>query len=165
MKELLILRHGKSDWDASYGADHDRPLATRGRRAASLIGQFVRGAERLPDRVVTSTAVRARDTVEIAAEAGAWDCPIVQSKQLYEAGVREVLRQIHGLDSGDERVLLAGHQPTSAAVVHHLTDAHVAFPTAALACIAVSVERWSEVDRGCGELLWLVTPRILAGLL
>ncbi|MDH3462867.1 MAG: histidine phosphatase family protein, partial [Acidimicrobiia bacterium] len=37
MLQLILMRHGKSDWDASYGADHDRPLAERGVRSAELM--------------------------------------------------------------------------------------------------------------------------------
>jgi phosphohistidine phosphatase len=37
MRRLLLLRHAKSSWDEPALADHDRPLAPRGRRASKLI--------------------------------------------------------------------------------------------------------------------------------
>ena len=42
MKTLYLLRHGKSDWKAPYGRDHDRPLVRRGVEAAALVGDFFR---------------------------------------------------------------------------------------------------------------------------
>jgi len=60
MKTMLWMRHGKSDWDAGYGRDHDRPLATRGEKAAKAMGTALANAGFLPDFVLSSTAVRAR---------------------------------------------------------------------------------------------------------
>ena len=58
MLHLYLLRHGKSDWEALSGSDHDRPLAPRGRRAARRVGRLrrrrVRGIAR-SDRAVIST--------------------------------------------------------------------------------------------------------------
>jgi phosphohistidine phosphatase len=48
-KRLLLLRHAKSSWDDPALADHDRPLAARGRKAAQLIGAYLR-RERIPSR-------------------------------------------------------------------------------------------------------------------
>ena len=41
MKRLLVFRHGKSDWDADYGVDFERPLALRGQKAARTMGRFL----------------------------------------------------------------------------------------------------------------------------
>ena len=41
MKTLLMMRHGKSDWDADFGSDHDRPLNERGVRNSRLMGQVL----------------------------------------------------------------------------------------------------------------------------
>jgi phosphohistidine phosphatase len=50
-KRLLLLRHAKSSWDDPALADHDRPLATRGRKAAQLIGTYLR-REQIPVSLV-----------------------------------------------------------------------------------------------------------------
>ena len=41
-KRLFLLRHAKSSWDDPALADHDRPLAERGRRASKVIAQHMR---------------------------------------------------------------------------------------------------------------------------
>ena len=63
MKRLHILRHAKSSWDEPDLADHERPLAPRGEKAALRI------AEHAPITMrVTKEAVRrlqaARRTVD-----------------------------------------------------------------------------------------------------
>ncbi|NJL28825.1 MAG: histidine phosphatase family protein, partial [Thermoanaerobaculia bacterium] len=55
MKQLLLLRHGKSDWGTELASDHERPLNPRGERAARRVGQFLRRVELVPDRVVSSS--------------------------------------------------------------------------------------------------------------
>ena len=57
---LYVLRHGKSDWQAAYGADHDRPLKKRGREAAQLVGRLLSSADEAPDHILSSSALRAR---------------------------------------------------------------------------------------------------------
>ena len=61
-KRLLLLRHAKSSWDDPALADHDRPLAPRGRRAAKLIGEHLRENQIVVSLVLCSSARRARDT-------------------------------------------------------------------------------------------------------
>ena len=39
-KVIILYRHGKSDWGAAYGSDHDRPLAKRGINSAKIMGKL-----------------------------------------------------------------------------------------------------------------------------
>ena len=72
MRSVIMFRHGKSDWDADYGPDHDRPLTKRGIKAAKKMGKYLAGLDQVPHIVVSSTAVRARTTVELAMAEGNW---------------------------------------------------------------------------------------------
>lgn len=160
-KTILLLRHGKSDWEAGAGSDHARPLAPRGVAAARRVGAWLSERGEAPELVLTSDAVRARTTVEIAAEAGGWDCPIELRPELYGGGVEAVIQALGRLDESVRRVLLAGHQPTWAHAVARLAGGgHVHFPTAALACLGY-VGSWRNLAPGRCELAWLVTPRLL----
>jgi len=162
---LLLLRHGKSDWSAPFGHDHERPLAARGRRAARRVGRFLTAAGWPPDRILTSPAVRARTTVELAAEAGGWSCPRRSAQALYDGGVAGVLDEVGAEASEAERLLLAGHQPTWSELVSRLAGgAEVRLPTAAVACLRFETESWAAVGDRSGELVWLVTPKLLEPL-
>ncbi|UCF68424.1 MAG: histidine phosphatase family protein [Acidobacteriota bacterium] len=162
MKHILLLRHAKSDWEADFGADHERPLNDRGRAAARLIGQFVSTLKEPPELVLTSSAVRARATVELAADAGRWRWPIERRRELYEADPETVLELIRSQPARISSCLLSGHEPTWSGLTGRLIGAaRIRFPTAALARIDFRVEKWSEIDFGTGELIWLVTPKLL----
>ncbi len=162
MLRLLVLRHGKSDWGAPFSVDLERPLAERGRRAARRMGRFLTASGRAPDSVITSPALRARRTVELAAQAGKWSCPIRVSESLYGGSAQQVLEQVRREPAVVTSVLIAGHQPTWSALISGLIGGgQLRFPTAALACIRFDHGEWSRVDFGDGELSWLVTPRLL----
>ena len=60
--ELLIFRHGKSDWGSDALNDFDRPLARRGRKAVKRMASWLRDQSLLPEHILSSTAERARQT-------------------------------------------------------------------------------------------------------
>ena len=76
MLSLILFRHAKSDWDNNV-KDHDRPLAQRGIRAAKTMGNFLAAINKVPELALTSSAKRARDTLDLAARQGNWSCSIV----------------------------------------------------------------------------------------
>jgi phosphohistidine phosphatase len=162
VKSLYILRHGKSDWHADFAADHERPLAPRGRSAARAVGVLLSRLGQAPDLVLSSTAVRAHDTARLAAEAGEWSCMVVTDRQLYDGDTGLVLRLVQEQDETRESVLLAGHEPTSSEMLGKLIGGgQVRMPTAALARIDFAVDRWAKVRFGGGMLIWLVTPKLV----
>ncbi|MGH9379964.1 MAG: SixA phosphatase family protein [Thermoanaerobaculia bacterium] len=162
---LLLLRHAKSDWDAAYDHDHDRPLARRGVRDARLIGRFLTAAGQAPDLAIHSTAIRATRTAELAAEAGGWSCPVHATGELYEADFMALLSVVHHADPAATRLLLVGHQPLwSIAAARLIGGGAIRLPTAAVACIRFEVSDWRSVTEGSGELAWLITPKLLRGV-
>ncbi|RMH19265.1 MAG: histidine phosphatase family protein [Acidobacteria bacterium] len=162
MKTLLVLRHAKSDWHADSGGDHDRPLNPRGRRAARAVGRFLSAAGVAPQQVVSSSAVRARHTAELAAEAGAWHARLEITRKLYDASPGTVIDAVQHADDDVEVLLVAGHEPTSSALVSTLIGGgRLRLPTAAAACVELSVSHWRELAPGRGHLRWLITPKLL----
>ena len=160
-RQLYLLRHGKSSWDEDL-PDRQRPLAARGERAAELMGRFLADVGEAPDRVLTSTAVRAATTAALAASAGRWRGEIVDVPELYGATATELLDVVAGRAGAAERVVVVGHEPTMSQAIGTLCGRQrVRFPTAALARLDLDVGRWEGIARGSGELRWLVTPRLL----
>ena len=63
-RHLVLVRHAKSSWDDPAVRDHDRPLAPRGVRALTLLGDHLGRAEPAPALVLCSSARRTVDTLE-----------------------------------------------------------------------------------------------------
>lgn len=168
-KQLILFRHGKSDWAAEFGADHDRPLAQRGVKAAKAMGKLLREADQVPDWVRSSTAVRARTTAELAQGAGGWTCGVELTAALYETtpeGAIGVIQTVPEVRDGRaiDRLMLVGHEPTWSALTSLLIGGgQVQVPTAALVGIDLEIGTWAEIEPGRGYLRWLLLPRLLAG--
>jgi phosphohistidine phosphatase len=167
MKEVLLLRHAKSDWGADSRTDHDRPLAPRGIRAAETIGAFLERTGMVPDVAVTSSAVRAGKTLElVVAQFRRGRLPPRQvAPELYESSPGRALEVIQGLPEETLRVLLVGHNPTWESVLSMLLGGgRFRLPTGALALIRFECTNWRDVAPGEGTLRWLVTPKILGAV-
>jgi phosphohistidine phosphatase len=161
MRNLLVLRHGKSDWDATFGSDEQRPLEKRGKDAARRVGTFIAEIGVTPDLAITSPAVRARETLDAAREAGQWSTPVQENRLLYEGGIANIIGLLREVDPRVSTVLLAGHQPTSSNLVASLIGGgRLRFPTAGIACIQFTVS-WRDVGPNTGELRWFVIPKML----
>ena len=162
MRHLYLLRHAKSDWSGEFGSDRERDLTSRGRKAAATIGRFLTAVRQAPDAVLTSPAVRARRTVEIAAEAGEWGAPIATAERLYGGSADSLLEVVRGADDQAVRLLLAGHEPIwSESVGRFVGSGRVRMVTAAVARVDLPFHRWSETRFGYGTLAWLCTPKLL----
>jgi phosphohistidine phosphatase len=165
MPGLILFRHGKSDWDAdSPGGDAARPLARRGRKAATTMGRFLTRAGQVPDAAITSPALRAEDTLRLAVEGGGWTCPTRAASALYTGGVPGLLAEIRKEPDTTGVLLVVGHEPTwSEAVTAFIGGGAVRVPTAALVRVNFDVEHWKDVGPGTGALAWSVVPRLLTG--
>ena len=64
MKELLLVRHAKSDRNIDV-SDIERPLKKRGKRDAKNVGEWLKKKNLLPDMLLSSPARRAIDTARL----------------------------------------------------------------------------------------------------
>jgi phosphohistidine phosphatase len=156
----MILRHAKSDWNAGASSDHARPLNRRGTRAALTMGHVLARIGEVPDLVYTSSAQRARETVMLAAEAGAWDTNIVEVDDLYGTSANGALVIAANAPDDVERLMLVGHQPTWGYLIHAVTGASVEVKTATVTGIDMRMERWEHAPASTGSLTYLLQPRL-----
>ena len=130
-RTLILLRHAKSDYPDGV-ADHERPLAKRGIREAALAGDWIR--EHLPsvDAVLCSTATRTRQTWAAAMEGGACGETVEFSDSVYSGGAETVLRSVRESAGEAQVVMVVGHNPTLAWLLHQLTRDHRGLSTGTL---------------------------------
>jgi phosphohistidine phosphatase len=153
MPTLIVLRHSKAA--SPIGTpDADRPLAGRGRKDAEKAGDELRAAGRTPDRVICSTALRTRQTLDGLG----FEVPVDFEARVYDNDADEILDLLR--EQSDETLLLIGHNPSMHLLVAGLTaggvDDH--FPTSATAVIEFD-GAWEDLWPGAGRLVSLWTPR------
>ncbi len=164
MKRLLLLRHGKSDWDSGAASDQARPLARRGRRSARAVGRVLARSGEMPELVLTSPAVRARTTAELAATAGGWPCPIEVVPALYGASPGDVIGVIRDQDDAVGALMLVGHEPAWSATSALLTGgAAVQVKTGTTVALDFPGQAWDQVAPGRAEVAWVLQPRMFLG--
>lgn len=152
MPRLIVLRHSKAASPLGI-PDIDRPLAGRGRRDAEQVGEELRAANVLPDRVICSTALRTRQTLDGLG----LDAPVDFESRVYDNDAEEILDLLR--EQSGETLLLVGHNPSMHQLVFGLTgavDDH--FPTSATAVIEFDGD-WSDLWPNTGRLISLWTPR------
>jgi phosphohistidine phosphatase len=159
-KHLYVLRHAKSSWEHPELPDHDRPLATRGRKAAKLIAQHLHSDGIEPQLVLCSTARRAQETLERVDPAGE---RMIES-ELYDTSAGDLIERLRRVPEDVGSVMVIGHNPTLQRLVLALAGPHEVvqdkFPTAALATLAFHGS-WEELQAGCATLTSLVRPKDL----
>lgn len=174
MKYLTIIRHAKSSWDQPGLADHDRPLNDRGRRAAAAVGAFMfrtyfGGAETqavlpLPDRFLSSTALRALSTAQsIRMALGLPTEVLLLDSRLYLAESNQILEVVRELDEGVKHAVFFGHNPGMHEFCERvLARAHVAkMPTCSVVLMALPVAYWGLADWSEAQLIGHITPKAL----
>ena len=164
MLSLILFRHGKSDWDSPYSTDHERPLTSRGKEAARCMGRMLSKTRQVPGLAVSSSAIRARESLHLAARAGHWKCPIRIDSALYESSATAMLSWLKGLDDAPDCLLLTGHEPTWSDLAGRLVGkALIRVPTGAMLRVDLEIEAWQQIEFGVGELRWLLPPKVVCG--
>jgi len=163
---LLVLRHAKSSWNNAYLADHDRPLAPRGRRAAAAMAEHLAALDPPPGLVLCSTARRAQDTLEPLRDRLPDTIEVQVEDDLYGAPAPLLLARLRRLPDATADVLLVGHNPGLEDLVRALGRAgdpaliarvQAKFPTAALATLTFDGP-WTELGPAAATLEAFVVP-------
>jgi phosphohistidine phosphatase len=162
MKILLLLRHAKSSWKDESLADRERPLAKRGLQDAPRIGKLLREENLLPDMILSSTALRARQTVELVVDAASYSGEVRWLDTLYAAAPEDILDAVNLLPESCACVMVVGHNPGMDELLSLLTGEEENLTTAALAQIDLPVAGWNQVSEDTpGKLVNVWRPKEL----
>ncbi|MCT2594848.1 histidine phosphatase family protein [Streptomyces sp. N2-109] len=165
-RSIVLLRHAKADWPDV--ADHDRPLADRGRRDAPAVGEWLAANGVSPQLTLCSTATRTRETWKLVVPHLPHRPRTVYEDGLYEASAGEIIALINDTPADVQDLLLVGHNPGMQTLAETLTGSaegdaltrmtRGGFPTSALAVIRFTGP-WKSVEPGMGTLAGYWSPR------
>jgi phosphohistidine phosphatase len=170
MPRLLLLRHAKSSWDDAEVDDFDRPLNSRGRRSAPLMGRHCAQHNLVPQAILCSAARRTRETLSGLIPYLAGDIDIRILRDLYMTSQDRHLDHIRGLSDASRTAMLIGHNPTMQDLAVRLigsgnpsliAEIEDKFPTAAVAVIDFDLRTWREVADKTGRVVAFFRPREL----
>ncbi|WP_040727620.1 histidine phosphatase family protein [Thiomicrorhabdus sp. Kp2] len=160
LRELMLLRHAKTDWKDNDLEDIDRPLSDKGKKNAAKMGKWLKEKNLMPDLILVSPAVRAQQTLRrICNECSA---TAITVDALYLAELDQ-LRQVLADAPHAERIMIIGHNPGLETLfnllVSETASSHVQlFPTCSLAHFILPND-WKNIEAGDGKLQQFITAK------
>lgn len=162
MKQLIFVRHAKSDWGNEFLKDIDRPLNDRGYADAYSMSEWYLKNKALPDQILASTATRALNTALIFARSFEWNmkCFAVE-EEIYESSVERLVAIIKEQKDSKNRIMLFGHNPAFTNICNELGD-DLFFdnvPTCGMVALNFDISSWSRLDKKTGRLDYYQFPK------
>lgn len=149
MKNLILIRHAKSSWNAPLH-DKDRPLANRGVKDAHLVSANI--LKHLPKTFIiwSSTAKRAAETAIIFTQNML--CPvesIIFKDDLYTFDEKQLEKIIKSCNNDYDNVILFGHNEAITNFVNKFGDVSIDnVPTSGLVSINFDADDWETINKG-----------------
>lgn len=162
MKTLLLIRHAKSSWKDETLTDKERPLNSRGKIDAPLMGEVLLRKQIEPDLILCSTAKRAYKTAKkIFVETLEYKkSDIHLTDDLYFTGVPFHMRIINTLANVKNTVAIVGHNPDLSNLTDYLANEPVEeMPTTGIYCLDFDVEKWEDIKRHTGKVRFFEYPK------
>ena len=160
---LLLLRHARAVSGSDSLRDFDRSLTDQGRRVAERVGRYLKEQSIGLDLVLSSTALRARETTALVLSAAGCLSEVRYDQRIYEASRPQLLEVVSEVEGDKIKVLLVGHNPGLEQLLQSLTGRFEPMAAGTVAKVDLKASQWTRTADQQGNLDWLVQPKELAG--
>lgn len=162
---LYIMRHAKSDWETGT-SDFDRPINKRGNKSAIRIGQWMLENNHIPEKIISSSAMRAKQTIELVVEQieEKNKKKISYEEDLYLANLSSLLENIALYKSNVNSLMLVAHNPGLEELVYFLGgDSGSQYKTMTTANLVIYeyADNQFDVETKKGKLIEFIKPKEL----
>jgi len=162
MKQLLIMRHAKSDWSTDTKEDIDRPLNRRGKNDAPLMGEEILKRNVIPELILSSPANRARQTVDLFARSCGFSKEVQLIDEFYPGDMKSILKHIKNVPDQINRLMIIGHNPVFELLASNFIsnkEADISMPTACIVAVSAEIDQWKDLELHNNKLNWIITPK------
>ena len=161
MKNLYLTRHAKSSWGNPGLADIDRPLNSRGKKAAPSMGKLIMDKGEKPELFISSPANRAFSTAKVFASAmGLHETDVLIKDTIYGAGVHQLLNLVQDVDDLYNSIMLFGHNPTFTSFCNMLSGENILnIVTCGVVRIDFEFSSWKNIDFNSGRMIYYEYPK------
>jgi len=155
MKQLILVRHAKSDWPEETN-DFDRPLADKGLQDALKMSKFLKNNSIGIDYLVSSPALRALNTCKIFNQT--YNLQFATDDKLYNPSENNFQSVIYSLNDDLNSVAFFSHNNGISNFANSISENIFHFPTCGVAGFAIDCTSWSEFDGARKKLLFFYEP-------
>lgn len=141
------MRHAKSSWKDAEIPDHERPLKKRGLKDAAHIGKLLKKEDLVPDKIISSNAIRAADTAAIVADKCGYKKEIEYTDKLYMAEGGAIISLIQSQPDSINKLLVIGHNPGMEALVQELSSKVDSLSTASAVYFRADINTWKDLKQ------------------
>ncbi len=153
--DLILLRHGKAE-NTSPDGDFSRALVEKGREQARRAGKLLKSAGTLPDIVLTSPLLRARQTADEFCQAAGMPGPVIQGWLACGMAPDMAISEL-GAFRDFKRVAIVGHEPDFSRLIEWLlgtVGGSIEMRKGAIACVRIAPPSRH------GSLAYLIPPKL-----
>jgi len=162
MKQVFVIRHGKSSWENPLWKDIERPLLKKGVKRTKRVGKFLRAAGFKPDLILTSPAKRARMTARILRDLWNEDIPLRKEDIIYYGDSDDLDTLLYGLDDSVNTVFIVGHNPDLTDWVNRYKRPSIwNLPTSGAFGVKFYADSWEDLPLAPFEEIVYVEPKML----
>ncbi len=160
MKEIILIRHGKSSWEHDV-TDRERPLKTRGINDIKLVANHFFNNNSVPEIIFSSPARRALSTCEIFMNTlNIAKEEVVVVEELYDFDGRNVIDYIKNLSNEYNEVMIFGHNHAFTSISNIFGDTFIDnLPTSGLVKLKFDINDWNDLKKGITE--FIIIPKEL----
>jgi phosphohistidine phosphatase len=161
VKQLILIRHAKSDWANAGLDDFDRPLNDRGKRDAPLMVQRLIDKKVKIDAFISSPAKRAAKTAKIFVDGYGRDKDdLLFKEELYLAAPATFFSVIEKIDDAYNSVAIFSHNNGLTDFANLLTDARIDnIPTCGIFAVTIDSDSWSDFRTAKKEFWFFDYPK------
>jgi phosphohistidine phosphatase len=149
LKRLTLARHANAEQDVDV-RDFERPLSRKGRNEAEEVARRLLDRELIPDLILTSAAVRTRETADTFARLLGVPARLLQADDsLYLADGEHILTTIRRTGPRVSHLLVIGHNPGISAAAISLAPEVITgdLPNCGVLTMQVHSAKWALIDR------------------
>lgn len=161
MKQLLLIRHAKSDWNDASLSDFDRPLNDRGKRDAPVMAQRLVQKKVKIDLFISSPAKRAKKTASIFAnEYNKGKNKLIFKEKLYAESEETLYDVISKTDDKFDSIAIFAHNPGLTDFANLLTDTQIDnIPTCGIFAVKIDTKHWADIKEAKKEFWFFEYPK------
>lgn len=160
MKELLIMRHSKTESQGFHGKDFSRNLTEKGIAQSESQGQFLASQPFVPQKIIVSPSNRTQQTLAYLLPKTEWSNTEVQSiDKLYHASLSILLKTISETNEEIQRLMIIGHNFGVLDLVQYFSNEYLnKYKTGSISLFQFQVESWSLLEANVATKMYLKAP-------
>jgi phosphohistidine phosphatase len=161
-REIVIVRHAKTESVSRAGDDFSRTLTAVGERDAEAMGRFLKEQGIKPELILASSAKRTRRTSKILAAAMGLDGESIRyEEKLYLAADSLIETEVMGVPDSVGTLVVVGHNPGITDFVNRLSPDFILghLPTCGLVAAKFESESWADFPAAIKTITLIKFPK------